>query len=70
MTEPAVTIFRFHDCPQDWRDLSEHGGDEDHIIVGNPNDYDFERVVMALTRCDNHPVILPDGRHAVITAHA
>lgn len=30
---PLVEIWDFESAPQEWKDLSKHGGDEDYIVV-------------------------------------
>lgn len=33
MDKPIVEIWYFDDAPQEWQDLSPHGGDEDYIVI-------------------------------------
>lgn len=56
-----IKVYAFEDAPQELRHLSEHGGDEDWVVVaeltGDPNqDEDimakFDFVIMNLDRYD------------------
>jgi hypothetical protein len=73
MAEEFAEIWRFGDCPEDWQDLSQNGGDEDWIVVVNDHDpYGSAEDLAAYLDSMKQPqnVTLPDGREAWICSHA
>ena len=36
----SVTVYRFEEASADLKALSDHGGDEDYVIVGDVYDHD------------------------------
>jgi hypothetical protein len=73
MSEP-ILIWRFHDAPEEYRNLSEHGGDEDWIAVlpaamaGAWIPWLESGSSFGCCDVSEHP--LPDGRKVLIGAHA
>jgi hypothetical protein len=69
-------IWEFEDAPEEYRKLSEHGGDEDFIVElpeGITQDdvrYRVEMMIERLTVCDAQWRRAENGRWIVITAHA
>lgn len=59
LKKPVIEIWRFEDAPKEWRDLSQHGGDEDYIVVvrdeSNSIVYQLEgEIFMGLHHWDRH----------------
>ncbi len=73
MTEP-IRVWRFADAPQEFQNLSGHGGDEDwiaHVPVNYAQDYiPWLRKHGDFGCCDVSEHILPDGSIIYIGAHA
>lgn len=71
---PFSVLWRYWDAPEELRNLSPHGGDEDWILYSTADfdaeDYKFEPLVRALGVCDvsRHPLL--DGSVVFIGAHA
>ena len=69
-----IRVWRFHDAPQEWRDLSEHGGDEDwlahvpRILVHDYMPWMNEQSGFGCCEVSEH--FLPDGSLVRIGAHA
>jgi hypothetical protein len=76
MSEPAdqmICVWRFNDAPQEWRDLSQHGGDEDWLAVVPATMRDAYIPWLdygSFGVCDISRHELPDGRIVFIGAHA
>jgi len=74
--EKFYRIWRFADAPEEYRKLSEHGGDEDFVIelpaemTPEKVPYPVEMAVERMTVCDAHWCKSENGRWIVITAHA
>lgn len=72
-----IKIWRWRDAPQAYRDLSEHGGDEDYVMLV-PADYGWDHLVdllgdrhgSAIGCCSVHRHELPCGSTLYIGAHA
>lgn len=73
--ENAIVIWRFHDAPQQLRDLSGHGGDEDWVAYIPPShegdvpmfiDPEYSR---SFGVCDTSTHKLQDGSVVLIGAH-
>lgn len=66
----TASLWSFYDAPQEYRDLSAHGGDEDYVLFVP---YGFQgyidNIVRAIGVCDTseHPVV---GGTVYIGAHA
>lgn len=41
----ARFVWAFRDAPEEFRALSDHGGDEDFVFYDHTADYDFETMV-------------------------
>jgi len=68
--KPFIEVYAFDECPDNWRELSTNGGDEDYIVVGSQEDWRVEDMAEKLAVCGYQTVILPDGRAAYITCHS
>lgn len=66
----GIFVFPFDTCPLDEKYLSQHGGDEDYVIIANPNNPAVDHVVDRLTVCDYEEYELENGLNIYITAHA
>lgn len=79
----SVTVYRFAEAPSQFKALSDHGGNEDYLIVGQVYDYDprynadFLYVVASLDGNNRgngtiHRTVLQDGQpvDVYITAHS
>lgn len=66
--KPVAEIYVYDDCPEEWRALSDNGGDEDYIVLGGG--WLAEDIADKIAVCDMQKVELPDGRTAYITCHA
>ena len=69
-----IRVWDFEDAPQQLRDLSSHGGDEDWIALVPPR-YRRDWIPWAETgtafgRCDVTDEELPNGWRVLIGAHA
>lgn len=62
-------IYSFDKAPKEYQDLSNHGGDEDYIIVFEENLYFDEYIIERLTIC-NYEKCEFGGKTIYITAHA
>lgn len=74
MSDP-ILVWRFHDAPQEFQDLSRHGGDEDWLAVvpaSMVGDYIpwLEEGRGGFGVCDVEEHRLADGRAVFIGAHA
>lgn len=68
-----IKVYPFHKAPQRYQNLSQHGGDEDFVVIGEPTDFSLDNVADNLTVCDNQVYdIEEDGKNirVYITAHA
>lgn len=75
MTQPTL-VWRFEDAPQEFRDLSPHGGDEDWLAVC-PDQKTAEDITNTWAQsggnfgcCDVSSEVLSDGRVVLIGAHS
>lgn len=72
--QALIEIWRFDDAPQEWRELSQHGGDEDYIVLMDTlladTSWIGEVVVERVTVCNRERYDLPGGQTIFITAHA
>lgn len=83
MMNNCLYIYTWKDAPQDYRDLSEHGGDEDWVLVvsqavrnvaywpwnmSDVIDGDEDSYLQGFGHVDRHE--LPNGDLVVIFAHA
>lgn len=69
----GIKIYSFYKAPRRYQDLSQHGGDEDWVIIGNPTDYNLFEVADKLTVCDNQVYDVEENGKSTrvyITAHA
>ncbi len=81
-----ITVYSWAEAPEELKALSDHGGDEEHVIVATGHGYinevmsmrdDFDAVVQVLDRWDlgrgtEHVIEIGDEDSALvyITAHA
>lgn len=68
-----ILVWAFHRAPQEYRDLSPHGGDEDWVALlpGEWKDSTPSWIEMgSFGCCDVSHHELPDGRIVCIGAHA
>ncbi len=63
-----ILVWRYHEAPKEYRDLSEHEGDDDWLAVV-PAGLDVP-IWMDLGHYDLQRTVLPDGRTVCIGAHA
>lgn len=73
MSSDPILVWRFHDAPEEYRKLSEHGGDEDWLaLVPTPLANAWiawlEPGPFGICDVSRHP--LADGRVVCIGAHA
>lgn len=69
--EGCVRVYRFHQAPLVLQKLSQHGGDEDWIVVAPKNAYeDGAMIADKLMVCSIQENRLKDGRTVWITSHA
>lgn len=71
---PEITLYYFEDAPQEWQDLSGHGGDEDfliHVPAGQrASDLACKLREEVLGRYHVSTQDLPNGDEIIIHAHA
>lgn len=74
---PPILVWRFQDAPQHLKDTSPHGGDEDWLAVVPSEVYEREGIPAwaeeggAFGYCNvSDSLVLPDGQHILIGAHA
>lgn len=68
-----IKVYYFHKAPRRYQDLSQHGGDEDFVVIGEPANFDLDNVAEKLTVCNKQVYdIEEDGKdvRVYITAHA
>jgi hypothetical protein len=71
----AIKVWRFEDAPEELRNLSTNGGDEDWLAL-IPRGFDFTyglpmwMQVSAFDTSDPQVYDLPDGSKVVIGSHA
>ncbi len=71
-SEP-ITVWPFQEAPQEYRDLSPHGGDEDWLALlpaGYKDKTPIWLEIGPFGACDTSMHELPDGRIIAIGAHA
>lgn len=73
MAKNPILVWRFEDAPEEFRKLSQHGGDEDYLAV-MPADYNGYTPMWleygSFGVCDIEQHILEDGRRVFIGAHS
>jgi hypothetical protein len=72
MNDKQIKVWRFHDAPQEYQDLSPHGGDEDWLAV-LPKGVEQPMWAESGTSfgcCDVSVHELPTGETVLIGAHA
>lgn len=76
---PPILVYRFHDAPVEYQNLSTNGGDEDEVIVipkgvqGNDANEMMPLAVQRMTGWGDHvsdDVMTPNGDRVIITCHA
>lgn len=80
-----IRVYRFEDAPKEMQALSDHGGDEEHVIIGTGHGFlpeimkqrdMFDRVVQALdvwdggTGTEHQSTFMGEPCIVYITAHA
>ncbi len=67
----TISVWDFHDAPEEFRRMSTHGGDEDGVALipaAVTEPHWLERLWSAYG--DEDRVLLPDGSMVIIWAHS
>jgi len=68
-----IKVYPFYGAPQRYQELSQHGGDEDWVIVGSLDNLDIGHVAQILTVFEKHVYDIEEDGQSIrvyITAHA
>lgn len=70
--KPVIKVWRFHEAPEEYRRLSQHGGDEDWLAL--VPDSMAQEYIRWIEECNFDNSVsretLPSGEVVVIGAHA